>query len=187
MSKLVGTFFLLIDTVYSKRKNGQVELVQKKPYILFSFFKISSLKKRSLWLLWIMKLNSSHGTVSLINPLRTADGYSSSLRDATGLVDLYSRIPTSTQWCVWPHSDKYAMNWLSSCICSACPLIVRATLGWTAWGNLCIRMHIRVVVKSDYQHPGLTRRSTQLATQPSLGKNTGKLPTVHNNLPSASG
>ena len=33
---------------------------------------------------------------------------------------------------------------------------------------------------SDYQHLGLTRRSTQLAAQPSLGKNTGKPPSVHN-------
>ena len=33
----------------------------------------------------------------LINPLGTVDGYSRSLRDATGLVDMYSRIPTSTQ------------------------------------------------------------------------------------------
>ena len=33
---------------------------------------------------------------------------------------------------------------------------------------------------SDYQQLGSTRRSTQLAAQPSLGKNTGKLPSVHN-------
>ena len=33
----------------------------------------------------------------LFNPLRTVDGYSNSLSDATGLVDMYSRIPTSTQ------------------------------------------------------------------------------------------
>ena len=32
----------------------------------------------------------------IINPLGTVDGYSCSLRDATGPVDLYS-IPTSTQ------------------------------------------------------------------------------------------
>ena len=32
-----------------------------------------------------------------INPLRTVDGYTSSLRDATGPVDMYSRIPTSAQ------------------------------------------------------------------------------------------
>ena len=32
-----------------------------------------------------------------LNPSRTVDGYSRSLRDATGPVDLYSRIPTSTQ------------------------------------------------------------------------------------------
>ena len=33
---------------------------------------------------------------------------------------------------------------------------------------------------SDYQHLGSTQRSTQLAAQPSLGKNTGKPPSVHN-------
>ena len=33
----------------------------------------------------------------MINPLRTVDVYSRSLRDATGPVDMYSRIPTSTQ------------------------------------------------------------------------------------------
>ena len=47
--------------------------------------------------------------------------------------------------------------------------------------TLCIisaRLHVHVVVKSDYQHPGSTRRSTQLAAQPSLGKNTGKPPSV---------
>ena len=32
-----------------------------------------------------------------INPLGTVDGYSSSSRDATGPVDVYSRILTSTQ------------------------------------------------------------------------------------------
>ena len=32
-----------------------------------------------------------------INPLGTVEGYSSSLRDATGPVGEYSRIPTSTQ------------------------------------------------------------------------------------------
>ena len=32
-----------------------------------------------------------------LNPLWTVDGYSHSLRDATGPVDVYSRIPTSTQ------------------------------------------------------------------------------------------
>ena len=32
-----------------------------------------------------------------LNPFGTVDGYSSSLRDATGPVDEYSRIPTSTQ------------------------------------------------------------------------------------------
>ena len=37
------------------------------------------------------------GRFICLNPLRTEDGYSRSLRDATGLVDLYSRIPTSTQ------------------------------------------------------------------------------------------
>ena len=31
------------------------------------------------------------------NPLGTVDGYSSSLRDATGPVDMYSRILTSTR------------------------------------------------------------------------------------------
>ena len=40
--------------------------------------------------------------MSSLNPLRTVDGYSSSLRDATGPVDVYSRIPTSTQWIDYP-------------------------------------------------------------------------------------
>ena len=35
--------------------------------------------------------------IKLVNPLRTIDGYSHSLRDATVPVDLYSRIPTSMQ------------------------------------------------------------------------------------------
>ena len=39
---------------------------------------------------------------------------------------------------------------------------------------------------SDYQHPCSTWHSTQLAAQPSLGKNTGKPLSVHNILPSAS-
>ena len=43
---------------------------------------------------WYIKTALLH----LVNPLYTVDGgYSSSLRDATGPVDQYSRIPTSTQ------------------------------------------------------------------------------------------
>ena len=34
---------------------------------------------------------------TVINPFGTVDGYSHSLRDATGPVDVYSCIPTSTQ------------------------------------------------------------------------------------------
>ena len=39
-----------------------------------------------------------------INPLWTVDGYSRSVTDATGPVDVYSRIPTSTQWIDYPAS-----------------------------------------------------------------------------------
>ena len=88
----------------------------------------------------------------LLNPLGTVDGCSSSLRDATGPVDVYSRIPTSTQ-----------VTCLYSCIVHMCVF----TCKHVHMHKYCIIVLTCTCTRSckisDFQHLGATRRSTQLA------------------------
>ena len=96
-SKMILLFFLFKRC----RTSGENMPFNKNCYI--PCHSLTSSLKRSIW---IFSEPKTH-----FNPLRTMDGYSRSLRDATGPVDMYSRIPiqvrndvstsripTSTQW-----------------------------------------------------------------------------------------
>ena len=112
-------------------------------------------------------------TCRALNPFGTVDGYSSSLRDATGPVDEYSHIPTSTQ---------------VTCI-AACVYMYMCTCTHVTMHKYCIivhvvHVHVHVVVKFLITSTWV-RHGDPLSWP--LGKNTGKLPSVCNLIPSARG
>ena len=81
-----------------------------------------------------------------VNPLGTVGGYSSNFRDATGPVEVYRRIPTSTQ---------------VTCIAAECIRVHALCINSADMYMYTVRICSCKI--SDYQHLGSTRQSTQLA------------------------
>ena len=73
---------------------------------------------------------SSTALQSYINPLRTVDGYSRSLRDATGPVDLYSRI---VHMCTCTHAHMHTCTLHNSAYLHVHEQVVVKSLITSTW------------------------------------------------------